>query len=255
VRGAEEPLIDRAWEEYRLQNFSAAEDLFNQVLQHRQSGAEEILQARIGAAMVEHYRMPANNPENAAEQYEAILDSLPQRHALYPNIELLAGRAWINTKNETFFDRAKIHFQSVYDRHNGAIEAREAILELAFIELLSVEQSSLHAAITMIENDLNRYPDNPFASSMHAFCSSIALALNDHKRSRQHNIERYHSGIPNRNSIPSVLFQIAYISETMLQDTATAIEYYQELIDTTLDDGRRNFCKMKIEQFGGGNNE
>jgi two-component system nitrogen regulation response regulator GlnG len=84
-------MLDSAWREYEYQNFGGAARLFSLIQRDRAATADERLQARIGTAMVVHYRIPGGDPQRAIPLYRAILDSLGDAHPLRANVRVIAA--------------------------------------------------------------------------------------------------------------------------------------------------------------------
>ena len=82
---AQEQIDDRlfrGWNEYGLQAFSNAEELFHTVANSENVTQEQILQAKLGLAFITHYQMPGRDPTAAIPLYENLLDEVEGREQL-----------------------------------------------------------------------------------------------------------------------------------------------------------------------------
>jgi tetratricopeptide (TPR) repeat protein len=248
------PLIARetisdAWREYDYQNFDGAARIFGEVLKDRAAAPEQRIQARLGIAMVVHYRIPGGDPERAIPMYRAVLDSLPRESAVRPNVLLLIGRAYAQMK-KPMHDSAQVYFRKIDAEYPGTVESDEAALEQAYILSYRQTEPDFRNAIRFLQEYCDRSPGNTLASTMHMFCARLAQSLKDLPLARAHLIVADSLGVVNIRNRPIVMYQIAFISDTKLNDPATAKKYYRKLITTYSTDGHAFFCKMRLKELG-----
>jgi tetratricopeptide (TPR) repeat protein len=241
--------LSDGWREYDYQNFDGAERIFKEVLNDRATPADQALQARIGVAMVVHYRMPGGDPARALPLYRAVLDSLPPQHPARPNLLLLIGRAYAQMK-KPMNDSARVYFEKILAEYPGTIESDEAALEKAYILSLVQAERDFRAAMRFLEEYCAASPNNTLASTMHYFCARLSMSLADFPLARAHLIIADSLGVVNIRNRPVVIYQIAFISDKKLNDPATARKYYRKLIEKYATDGRVFYSQMRLKELG-----
>jgi hypothetical protein len=241
--------LDQAWEEYHYKNWDGAARLFGEVAKGKDgSSAEDIFEGGFGEALVTQYRTLGSDPRKALGMYEALAKDLGSADKRRAVLHLFMGRACLGLKQPDV-GAARTHFTAVTEGFGGTVEAREAMIELATIELRSPTREAIGSAVAMLEGELAKDSAGALAAVMHQYCGRLSHILGDRPRSRDHLIKLVDLGVPNMNRLRTVLFQIAYVSDMYLDDPETAVKYYQRLVDEIVSDCRKYYCTLRIAEL------
>jgi len=243
-----ENMLAEAWKEYEYQNFPAADRLFDRALEATDADAESGIQARLGKAMVVHFRVPGGNPGDAIALYQEVLADIGPDHKVTPNIHLLIGKAY-RALDEPELDSARAYLEIVLSEAGGTIEADEAALETAYTHSYKQDRENFMLAIDFLQDYLSKNPGCAMASTMYLFCAKLFMHMKDYEKARENLIHADSLGVANLKYKPTVLFQIAYISEVELRDTATAYRYYRKLTRKHPLDSRTYFSELRVKAF------
>ncbi|MBD3344483.1 MAG: tetratricopeptide repeat protein [Chitinivibrionales bacterium] len=244
---ADETLGD-AWREYNYQNWHKADQLFSQIIKESQS-PDEVIQAKIGQAMIVHFRIPGGKPDKALDMYNEILHEIGPSHKVSSNLYLLMGRAYMGF-NEPDTASAKKHFEWIFAHDAGSNEAHEAALEMAFIKSYVHDRDYIIEAINYLQNYCTRYPENPLVGTMMGFCANLAINVKEYEKARQYLVAWDSIGVMNVRYKSAVVYQIARMSEEALNDTATAVKYYKKLVTEYESDNRLYFSQLRLKALG-----
>ena len=238
--------LERGWRAYHGRNFAGAEEAFRSI---SGIGSEkDRLLARLGLAMVEHFRMPGARPDLAIPQYEALLNEAAVGPAFKANLHILLGEAHLN-KEVADPAKAEQHYALARSAAPDSLFAREAVLRLARLRLRQPTEQGFRAAVAVLEEDLTGQPGNPLAGTQHLLCAQLLLALSqpgDVLRARAHLQQAYAVGLVNQRRKGDVLFAVAAMSEQELGDPETALRYYQLLLDSIPTDYRMYYAKLRV---------
>ncbi|MBD3319461.1 MAG: tetratricopeptide repeat protein [Chitinivibrionales bacterium] len=244
-----ESLLQEAWREYNYQNWHRADQIFSQIIDESDI-PDDVIQAKIGEAMIVHFKIPGGRPGKAIGMYEEILQDVGPSHAVSPNLNLLMGRAYMALRKPDIAS-AKKHFEKILTDNPGSIEAHEAALEMAYIKSYVHDYNYFMDAINFLQKYCTRYPENPLAGTMMGLCANLALDLKEYEHARSYLIAWDSIGVMNVRYKSAVVYQIARMSEEVLGDTATAITYYQKLAREYESDNRLYFSQLRLKALGG----
>jgi tetratricopeptide (TPR) repeat protein len=240
-------MLDKGWEEYWLQNFSAADKIFQSILKNGGASREEMAEAKLGRAMIVNYQMPGRNPQKAVSLYAAVIPEI-ESEDLKAQTMILLARAY--GENAATADSALGWLSRVIAEYPESNAAREAVLETAYLRLRSYRLEEVPGIIALLEDDLRTHPSHVYAGTMHGVCGLLALEVQrDFPMAQKHLIAWYDAGIANLSNKPTVLFQIGQISEKMLDDPQTAARYYQLLADNHPTDVRNYISRMAARRL------
>ncbi len=238
--------LEDGWQAYRSRNFAAAEEVFRSAL-----GAglnRDRLLARLGLAMIEHFRMPGPRPDVAIPMYEALLGEAAADPLFKANLHILLGDAHLN-KEGSDPAQAEQHYAQARLAAPESLFAREAALRLARLRLRQPTEQGFRSAVMILEEDIAGHPSSPLAATLHLLCARLLMALHqpeDTLRARQHLEQAYEVGLVNQRRKGDVLYAVAAMSERELGDPETALRYYQLLEDSIPTDLRMYYAKLRI---------
>ncbi len=239
-------MLSDAWREYDYQNFSGAYRLFGTVISQKTASQPDIQMARYGQALVVQYRIPGGDAKKALPLYKQVLAQVGDTNLLSPALYLNIAKAY-RSQNRAGFDSASLWLKNILSRYPGSLYAHEAALETAYLLSYTQTKKDFLASIDFLKAYCAQYPSNAFASTMYLFNSSLALGMKNYELGRDQLIMADSVGVINIRRRPTVVYQIGYISEKILHDKASALKYYNKLIESYPTDQRITYCQMRID--------
>ena len=252
---AQEQIDDRlfrGWNEYGLQAFSNAEELFHAVANSENVTQEQIIQAKLGLAFITHYQMPGRDPSVAIPLYENLLDEVEGREQLEG---LILGRlADCHLEiSPPEIDRARSFYKQAI-----AVLSKDSILlpetMLRFLTTYLVKPDSIEIRKGLIESEKLRlrFRGTDLASVFHGIRAEMAFFISDFVVLTEALEEQYQSGINNVNVKEAVLFRLARLYELELSDYNRAEYYYRLLVSEIPSSQKAYFANLRADELNSG---
>lgn len=241
--------LGRAWNEYGLQAFANADELFAEVMQSDQATQEERWQAQLGRAFITHYQMPGRDPAAAIPQYQALLEQVGQR-GLWRG-QLLGRLADCHMEiTPAQVDRAR----ELYEQALSALPADSPLVQETMLRLLSSylqrpDRDEIARGLQVAAGMTPRFAGTPFASVFHGMRAEMAFFIGDYPALANALDAQYRAGISNVRVKEAVLFRLARINEVELGEYARAEGYYRLLASEVPSSQKAHFATLRADEL------
>ena len=255
--------LDKAWQEFDFQNYPLARSLFEKVIQEQRADPDmvysegkpgEIVQARMGLAMITHFEQPGNDPQEAFRMYKEILAELDEDHPVRANAYLLMGKALMDVEPPKV-EEAQRNFDTVLDTYPGSPEAHEAALEKAFSFVHESTEANIHRAVRFLRQYCDSFPDNPLVSTMYNFSGRILLRADEPRLALDYLLDWAEVGPVNIREVNLLFFRIARVYDKVIENPDSAIVYYRKFYENDRLDPLAFYCRRRIEQLSDGSRQ
>ena len=245
--------IEKAWLDYRLNEWNSAEAEFTEALARTEPGSDDWAMCLYGLATTWNLRRPGEDPEKAAKMYRELLEKAPDSPmAPWTALALARQLHLVPVGQEPDYKAVNAAYQDIVDRYPGHLAAKEAFVYLQSILLAKLEPEAAKTAAANLEEYVGR-ETKEFVGPSYSLLS-VAYTLLDEQAKRLDAEENAFEKTEVDPSDPSVEFAWAYwnlacISEFELGDFERARRYYKELIRLYPTDIRVYGCKQALRRM------
>ena len=252
---AQEQIDDRlfrGWNEYGLQAFSNAEELFHTVAYSENVTQEQILQAKLGLAFITHYQMPGRDPAAAIPLYENLLDEIEGREQLEGLIFGRLADCYLEISPPEI-DRARSFYkQAITVLSKDSILLPETMLRFLTTYLVKPDSTEIRQGLIESEKLRPRFRGTDLASVFHGIRAEMAFFVSDFVVLTEALEKQYQSGINNVNVKEAVLFRLARLYELELSDYNRAEYYYRLLVSEIPSSQKAYFANLRADELNSG---
>jgi tetratricopeptide (TPR) repeat protein len=236
-------LLNAGWRAYSMGDWDVAQRSFRTVERLGAATEAERSSALLGLATTAHYRQPTPDLKAAEDYYQQVLDEGT------PEAERLAMLGLAHARRLQGNRQGSLAvLQQIRQLGPDTTEADESVLHTVEIlfEPVPVEGEAGHfdlpteddqrAGQALLEQWLQRRPDNVLASTMHRLLASRHLEAGDYAAAVRELQAALAKGVTSARTISGILWQIARLAERELKDYALAEQYYEKFVEVS----RRN---------------
>ncbi len=245
-------LLRQAWEEYGLQAFSNAERLFDAVLDSEEASQQERWQAMLGQAFITHYQMPGRDPEEAIEQYEALLKEVGDQGEWRGQILGRLADCYVELTPSQMDKARSLYEEALLALPSESLLVQETMLRLLSSYLQRPDRSELARGLQRATELLPRFADTPFASVFHGLRAEMAFFADDYPLLAEALDSQYRAGINNVRVKEMVLFRLARLHEVELGNYAQAEDYYRRLAIEVPSSQKAYFAVLRADELKAG---
>jgi len=245
-------LLRRAWEEYGFQAFRDAQELFERVTESSQASREQRLQARLGLAFVEHYRMPGRDPEGAIPRYESLLQEIPPDHGWRALVLARLGDCYAEMTPPRLERARALYRQAVATGRDTSLMVQETILRLVTTYMRESSLKTFAQGLAVAEEFTPRMQGAHFESIFWGLQVELSFFLGNHERMAVALERQYRARISNVKVKENVLFQLARLHEVELRDFARAEAYYRRLAAEIPSSKKAYFARLRADELRAG---
>lgn len=239
-----------AWQAYRYQTYEAAERGFRQAVDDPATQQ----QATLGLALVAQFRERRPNVREALRLYQQLLDEGLDGDARW---QVLALVAECHALTEAL-DKANTDWEAVIVGAPHSLIAQDALLRRTLANLGAMESAQTTAAIRYLETHREAFPpptrETPaLAPAYDLLLGNLYFWRRDYARSRDAFMRYIAIGSKETTSYSqqaSAMMRVARMSESLLDDPATAGRYYRMLVEQTPNDVRSYHALERAVRYG-----
>lgn len=246
-------LIGDGWTAYRLSEFQNAVLAFEAARAAAEKGADDWAMATYGLATTWDLRRPGEDPRQATQLYNDILEAAPES-PMIPWTELALARQMhlVPVGQEPDYAAVNQAYQHILDQFPDHLAAKEAFLYLQSIQLAKLEPKSTRAAVAKLEDFVVR-EKKEFLSPAWSLLAVGYQTLNDQEKRLLAEKNSFETTEVDPSD-PFIEFAWAYwnlgtIAEFEVGDFDLARQYYQLLIDKYPKDIRVYGCKQALARM------
>jgi|GEM_PF-879818 len=240
------------WNEYGLQAFSNADELFSVVANSENATQEQILQAKLGRAFIVHYQMPGRDPSAAISLYEKLLDEVEHRE-LWKG--LILGRladCYLEISPPEIQRARNLYTQAFTVLPKGSNLLSETMLRFLTTYLVNPDSIEIRRGLLESERLRHRFEGTPFASVFHGLRAEMAFFISDYVALTEALDAQYQNGISNIRVKEAVLFRLARLCELKLSDYDRAEQYYRLLDAEVPSSQKAYFARLRADELAAG---
>ena len=219
-----------AWTYYRRADLQNARSVFEEVLAHSDVPVPDRIQALYGRGLSAVYQRPDPDIDSARQSFTEIVERYSES-AIAPWALIELGNL-SNHKEDPFAEEAIPFFEQVLSNYPNHVAIHEATLRLANAYFYRLDKESSDRALTILEEHLLQYPDNPLAEVMLLRVDYwYAVARQDFERSIPFAVELGHRGMNDPFRWSRQYWHIAEMYRSRLGMKEKAVPWYQRIIE------------------------
>ena len=245
-------LLSQAWDEYGLQAFSNALSLFKEAEDLADASAQDRWQARLGQAFVVHYQMPGRDPEAAIPLYRELLAEADEDSSLRGLVLARLGDAHAESSPPALDQARQSYRQAIDALAPTSLLSQETALRLLTTYMEEPDPALFVQGLRTADELEPRLRGTPFESIFYGLQVELSFFAGDYPRMARALERQYKSGINNVQVKEKVLFQLARIHETVLEDYAAAERYYRQLATEVPSSLKAHFAGLRADELAAG---
>lgn len=158
--------LSQAWGHFHLSAFEEALALFEQVASASDATPPDRIQALFGLGLTRSHRRPFPDPAGAEAAFREIIERYPDNATVPWAMIELGNLVNVKAAGHSGAAAARNWYRDVLERRPGSLAAHEAALRLANSLFYELEPPQSTTALQLLEEHLERHPDNPLATVM-----------------------------------------------------------------------------------------
>jgi len=249
---APDQLLGRAWNEYGLQAFSNAEELFSEVSESSLANKEERWQALLGLAFIMHYQMPGRDPEAAIPLYEDLLKQVGETREWRGQVLGRLADCHVEIVPPQMDKARSLYKEAISSLAPGSLLIPETSLRLLSSYIQRPDREEIKRGLALAEELAPRFTDTPFESVFHGLRAEMAFFIDDYVALVDALDKQYRAGINNISVKELVLFRLARINEVELGDYKRAEAYYRRLATEVPSSQKAHFAMLRANELKAG---
>lgn len=180
--------LKEAWTAFGSLNMAEAIEKFEDINDAENAGEGDRVQALYGLGLCYRYNQPKEEKEKARQYFNQIVEEYPQNSVaawallelgIMENVYTLEGKL-----------EARRRYQQVLSSYPDSLAIHETALRLADTYLgKSMHPAEIEVGLSILEEHIEKYPDNPLVGSMHYRLGYFYFACRqDYEKSLPHSV-------------------------------------------------------------------
>lgn len=246
--------ISKGWNNYRLGEYTQAEECFQKAIDNSISEPEINSKALYGMACVKWLKLPTPEKDKAAELFKLIVNKCPASEmAAWSMLALARQKHIVEPGQLPDYAVVRDEYKKVYERFPKMFAGHEAFIYMESTYLTSFTKADAELAASELKNFISENPDSMFLSSAWSLVAEACRILDkkdeslDAKLKAMDKIELDPTNPFMDNA--SRYWDIATTAEFECGRFDTAKKYYQLLLDQYPTERRRFAAKVAIARM------